>query len=104
MSVRAFLRSYGKSVRRRVYFGRGLGLRGQPESVVAFFAVVVTGMLWSQGYVAFALILALVFALPAVALAAFVEWTAFRIQAERQDKIFERHKLKKLSREYNRND
>ena len=104
MSVRAFLRSYRKSVRRRVYLGRGLGLRGQPESVVAFFAVVVTGMLWSQGYVALALILAIAFAIPTVALAAFVEWTAFRTQAERQDKIYERHTHKMLSREYNQND
>ncbi|MGE5952258.1 MAG: hypothetical protein ACM308_01345 [Qipengyuania vulgaris] len=104
MRLAAFLGTYRKAIRRRVYLKRGLGLRGQPESVAAFFAFVISGMLWSQGYSALAIILGLLVVLPAVALAAFVEWTAFRTHAEKRDKIYERHTRKMLSDDYNRLD
>ena len=83
---------------------RGLGLRGQPESVIAFFAVVISGMLWSQGHESLAMILGILFTMPAICLAAFVEWAAFHAYAERQDKIYERHTRKMLSVEYDRDE
>ena len=104
MRLAAFLRTYRKAIRRRVYLKRGLGLRGQPESVVAFFVIVISGMLWSQDYSALALILGLLVAVPALALAAFVEWTAFHAYAERQDKIYQRHTRKMFSDEYKRDE
>ena len=104
MRFRAFFATYRKMVRRRIYRGRRVGLRGQPESVAAFFALIVPLMLWTEGHAVLALVVGGLVTLPILAIAAFVEWTALLTSAERQDKIYKRHTRKMLSREYQDDD
>ena len=104
--VGRFLASRRKAIRRKIFSNRrSAGLHGiEPDAALGLLPLFPIIAAASLGYVKIAFVLMILFGIPGLAYGGFVLWTGFRAYAEREDRKYERHTRKHLSREYNRDD
>ena len=100
--LRSFLTSRRSAIRRKIFASRrATGLHGiEPDAVLGLLPLFPVIIAASLGYDAVAWTLMILIGIPGLAYGGFVLWTGFRAYAEREDRKYERHTRKRLSREY----
>ena len=100
--LRNFLASRRKAIHRKIFASRrATGLHGiEPDAVLGLLPLFPVIIAASLGFDTFASVLLVLIGLPGLAYGGFVLWTGFRAYADREDRKYERHTRKRLSREY----